>query len=62
MLEVPTVRPVTSPSSLIVATVWLVEFQGLVELGVPLPDSCRVDPIQTTEPPVIVGNAFIRTA
>ena len=62
MLEVPNERPVTSPSSLIVATVWFVDIQGLAELGVPLPDSCRVDPRQTTEPPVIVGNAFIRTA
>ena len=59
---VPTATPVTRPVVLTVATVVVVETQGVVEAAVPEPVNWVVDPTQTVSVPVIVGMGFTVTA
>ena len=57
----PADTPVTTPELLIVATPVLPEVHGVVTSGVPDPVNGVVDPTQTLNVPVIVGNALTVT-
>jgi hypothetical protein len=58
IVVVPADIPVTSPLFETVATAVLLEDQGFVAAAVALPVNCKVELIQTDEPPEIVGNGF----
>jgi hypothetical protein len=53
---VPAETPVTSPDTVIVATVSSEDAQGLLAAGALVELNCIVDPSQTSEAPEITGN------
>jgi len=58
IIDVPLERPVTKPVLLTVATDESDELHGLMALGVPVPESCDVLPLQKVKEPVIVGSGL----
>src|ERR1035437_9070007 len=58
---VPAETPVTNPVLVTVATPGDADTHGLTAAAVPEPVNCVVDPIQTFNEPVMVGNAFTVT-
>ena len=58
MVEVPALRPVTTPVLDIVATAVLDDVHGVVASAVAEPVSVEVLPIQVLSVPEIVGRAF----